>query len=278
MAEARAEEFAEFGAAALDSFQTLFEGTDDLDHRNNDTDARELLGDLLIDLMHYAEHRGLEFNDIFAQAHGYYLSEQKSPDVFAIGSAVQLDGPAADEAILLGQPTRGSVTGLLVPHDGPTEYHVRFLGETRSRTIIAADLESAPPFPATPTAQGVINNPLQAEETLVETMTRIGRADIDGLQPRQDDLNDRHVLLDALVAWNGMDRYNVSDLLLAEVESHLPAPNPQNEAPSQPLSPAQIAAQDFPIPLDKELTEHHPESQATSRPAVPPDSRHNRHR
>ncbi|WUH97670.1 hypothetical protein OHR68_29685 [Spirillospora sp. NBC_00431] len=278
MAEAGTEEFAEFGAAALDSFQTLFEETNHLDHRNNDAHARELLGDLLIDLMHYSERRGLEFNDIFAQAHGYYLSEQNSPDVFAIGSAVQFHGPAADEAILLGQPTRGTVTGLLVPHDGPTEYEVQFIGETSSHTIIAADLESAPPFPTTPTTQGVINDALRAEETLVETMIRVAQADIDGLQQRQDDLNDRQALLDALVAWNGMDKYSVSDLLLAKVEPRLSAPEPLPPAPSQPLSPAQIAAQDFPVPLDKGLTSHHADSRSTSRPAIPPDTHQNRHR
>ncbi len=99
----------------MDAFQALFEETEHLDHRGNNTHARELLGDLLIDLMHYADHRSLEFNDILAQANGYYLSEQNNPDVFAIGTTVQLNGPAADEAILLGAPTRGTVTGLLVP-------------------------------------------------------------------------------------------------------------------------------------------------------------------
>jgi hypothetical protein len=273
MAEAGAAEFAEFGAAALDAFQALFEETEHLDHRSNNTHARELLGDLLIDLMHYADHRGLEFNDILAQANGYYLSEQNNPDVFAIGSTVQLDGPAADEAILLGAPTRGTVTGLLVPHDGPTEYDVRFLGETSSRTIIAADLEPAPPFPSTSTRQGVINNPLSAEEILVETTVRIGRADLHGTQPRQDDLSDHHALLNALVAWNGMDRREVTDLLLAKVEPRLTTP-PLSAGTG--LSPAQLAAQDFPVPLAQGLNTHLPAAQV-SRPAGLPDPRH-RHR
>ncbi|GAA4238114.1 hypothetical protein GCM10022254_52720 [Actinomadura meridiana] len=276
MAEAGTEEFAEFGAAALDSFQSLFEETEHLDHRNNDTDACELLGDLLIDLMHYAERRGLEFNDVLAQAHGYYLSEQNSPDVFAIGSAVQLEGLAADEAFLLGQPTRGIVTGLLVPYEGPTEYHVRFLGETGSRRIIAADLEPAPPFPAASTAQGVINDPLHAEETLTETMTRIGRADISGVRPQQDDLNDHRALLEALVTWNGMETHNVTDLLLAKVEPRLAGPHRPGAVADQPLSPAQIAAQDFPMPLDQGLTAHHPDSQPAARPAASPNARRNR--
>ncbi|TDE26530.1 hypothetical protein [Actinomadura sp. 6K520] len=209
MAEAGAEEFAQFGAAALDAFQALFEETEHLDHRGNDDHARELLGDLLIDLMHYAQHRGLEFNDILAQAHGHHLSESNSPDVYAIGSTVQLDGPTADEAILLGHPTRGTITGLLVPNHGPTEYYIHFLGQTHNQKVIAADLKPAPPFPATTTTQGLINDPLHAEELLIQTMTRIGQADIHGLRPHQDDLNNQRALLDALVAWNDMEKHNV---------------------------------------------------------------------
>ncbi|MEU5993335.1 hypothetical protein ABZ806_30565 [Spirillospora sp. NPDC047418] len=272
MTEARTAEFAEFGAAALDAFQALFEETEHLDHRGNNTHARELLGDLLIDLMHYADHRGLEFNDILAQANGYYLSEHNSPDVLAIGTTVQLDGPAADEAILLGAPTRGTVTGLLVPHDGPTQYDVHFLGQTSSRTIIAADLKPAPPFPSTPTSQGVISNPLRAEETLVETMARIGRADLNGVQPAQEDLNDHHALLDALTAWNVIDEREVTDLLLAKVEPRLTTP-PASAGTA--LSPAQLAARDFPIPLAQGLADHQPA--AHQRPATSPAPPH-RHR
>ncbi|MFF4240882.1 hypothetical protein ACFYYL_33825 [Actinomadura geliboluensis] len=273
MAEADAAQFAEFGAAALDSFQVLFQETEHLDYRGNDAHAHELLGDLLIDLMHYADHRGLEFNDILAQASGYYLSERDDPDVLAIGAAVQLDGPVADEAVLLGHPTRGSVTGLLVPLDGPTEYYVRFLGETSSRAVLAADLEPAPPFPATSTAQGVISNPLRAEEILVETMTRIGRADLAGVQPQQNDLNDHHVLLDALVAWNGMDKRDVTDLLLAKAEPRLTASSsrPTSGAPLAPA--AELAAHDFPLPLSEGLAEPQPASQPPPRPAGPTAAR-----
>jgi hypothetical protein len=269
MAEAGAAEFAEFGAAALDAFQALFEETQHLDHRGSTAHARELLGDLLIDLMHYADHRGLEFNDILAQANGHYLSEHNSPDVLAIGTTVQLNGPAADEAILLGAPTCGTVTGLLVPHDGPTEYDVHFLDEAGSRSIIAADLEPSPPFPATSTSQGVIGNPLRAEETLIETMARIGRADLAGVQPQQDDLDDHHTLLDALVAWNGMDRRNVTDLLLAKVEPRLTASAPQPASGARLDPAAELAAHDFPIPLSEGLAGHQPAAQPPPRPAGP---------
>ncbi|WP_067466159.1 hypothetical protein [Actinomadura macra] len=272
MTEANAGEFAEFGAAALDAFQGLFEETEHLDHRGNDAHAHELLGDLLIDLKHYAEQCGLEFNDILAQAHGYYLSEQNSPDVFAIGSSVQLDGPAAAEAILLGQPTRGSITGLLVPEHGPTEYYVHFLGSTTYRSIIAADLEPAPPFPDTPTAEGVIDSPLRAEEILIETITRIGIADVRGVSPQPDDFKDHHALLNALAAWNGMDERSVTDWLLPHIAPRLPSAaqdQPEIVASSHPLSPGQLAAQAFPVPLARGISYQEPYEQGaqSNRPA-----------
>lgn len=278
MAEAGADEFAEFGAAALDAFQALFEETEHLDHRGDDDHARELLGDLLIDLMHYAEHRGLEFNDVLAQAHGYYLSESNSPDVFPIGSAVQLDGPAADEAILLGRPTRGSVTGLLIPDHGPTEYYVHFLGETNNQKVIAADLRPAPPFPATTTAEGVIDDPLRAEEILLQTMTLIGQADIQGVQPHQDDLNDQRVLLDAFVTWNDMERHNVTDLLLTKVEPRLETYAPHTPTAHKRLGPGQLAAQAFPVAPTEGLPNQSPTARRASAqgPADAPTRRRSR--
>jgi hypothetical protein len=275
MTEAGTEEFAEFGAAALDSFQALFEQTEHLDHRANDQDARELISDLLVDLMHYAERRGIEFNDIAAEAQAYYDTERDNPNAFAIGSMVQLEGPAADEAVLLGQPTRGSVAGILVSEQGQTEYYVRFLGHNENRAVLAADLEPAPPFPETPTAKGVVNDPLKAEQLLVETAARIALADADR-QPTQDDLRDHRTLLDALTSWNDMDERNVTDLLLSKVADHMGAtkPNGLPDAPVRPpsidLTPAQLAAQGFPVPLAKGITDSH---QPPAHPSSPPQRR-----
>lgn len=281
MTEAGAEEFAEFGAAALDAFQALFEQTEHLDHRTSAKDARELIGDLLVDLMHYAERRGIEFNDIAAEAQAYYDTERDNPDAFAIGSTVQLEGPAADEAVLLGQPTRGSVTGVLVSYQGQTEYYVRFLGHNENQAVLAANLEPAPPFPATPTAKGVVNDPLKAEQLLVETATRIALADVDGRQPAQDDLRDHRTLLDALTSWNDMDERNVTDLLLSKVADHLraTAPNGLPDAPvrqpSTDLTPAQLAAQAFPVPLAEGIQDsHEPPTHPPSPPQRPPGLTH----
>ncbi|QKG20094.1 hypothetical protein [Actinomadura verrucosospora] len=260
MTEAGAEEFAEFGAAALDAFQALFEQTEHLDHRTNSQDARELLSELLVDLMHYAERRGLEFNDIVAQAQAYYEIERGNPNGFAIGSSVQLEGPAAHEAVLLGQPTRGSITGVYVSPQNQTEYYVHFLGQTTNQAVLPADLEPAPPFPATSTNQGVVHDPLKAEQLLVETATRIALADVHGRQPAPDDLHDHRTLVDALTTWNDMHERNVTDLLLSRVAEHLgtaeadtttKAPSP---VPTARLTPGQLAAQAFPVPLADGIT------------------------
>jgi len=266
LSEAGPEEFAEFGAAALDFFQNLFEQTAHFDHRGDDDHARELLGDLLIDLMHYAERRNLEFNDILAQAQSHYLGEQQTETVFSIGSTVQLQGPVAEGALLVGQPTRGTVTGFLVQEHGPTQYYVHFLGEPSNRSLIAADLEPAPPFPAAPITGGVITDPLRAEKSLVETMTRVGQAETEGVQPKASDLRDQQVLLDAVVTWNDMDERNVTDLLLAQVASRLPGADPQNRPePPTPgrLTPSQLAAQAFPVPLGQGLATEPPDAPTT---------------
>jgi hypothetical protein len=261
MTEAGAEEFAEFGAAALDAFQALFEQTEHLDHRTHDQDARELISDLLVDLMHYAERRALEFNDIAAQAQAYYDTERDNPNAFAIGSTVQLQGPAAHEAILLGQPTRGSVTGVYVSQQGQTQYYVHFLGENKNRPVLAADLEPAPAFPATPTTHGLVSDPLRAEQLLVETATRIAQADVHGTQPSSYDLQEHRSLLDALTTWNDMHERNVTDLLLSKVAGHMnsrdadPAVQATPGEPTAPLTQAQLATQAFPVPLADGLAE-----------------------
>ncbi|TDD84311.1 hypothetical protein [Actinomadura rubrisoli] len=279
MTGANAEEFAEFGAAALDSFKALFEQAEHLDHRNNDDHARELIGDLLIDLMHYSEQRNLEFDDIVAEAQGYFLSEQNNSSVFSIGSTIQLEGPAADEAILLGQPTRGSLTGLLVPNYGPVEYYVHFLGETSNRKVLAADLEPAPPFPTTPTTKGIIDDPLKAEEALIETMTRIGRADLQGARPQTDDLRHRQALLSAVATWNNMKDRDIIDLLMPQVTARLPIDDAKSQPESPPEhdspAPGQLAAQAFPVPLCQGLPSQPPEAPTTvaARPVDAPPKR-----
>lgn len=271
MANAGPEEFAEFAATILDTFQGLFEETAHLDHRRNETHARDLLGDLLVDLMHYAERRGLDFGDILGESRSYFDSEKMRADAFAIGATVQLEGPAANEAVLLGRPTRGAVTGMLMPDDGVPEYYVHFIGDKNSERVIAADLEAAPPFPATVTSKGVIDAPLQAEGVLLEAATRMALADVHGLRPNDDDMRDHHALLGSFVSWTGMDRLSVTDLVLSRVSERLPVSAP-GRLPTTELSPGRLAAQSFPTPLTQQLKGSSPGS-AGPGPASAPHPR-----
>ncbi|MEV5830456.1 hypothetical protein AB0L25_33310 [Spirillospora sp. NPDC052242] len=255
MANAGPDEFAEFAATILDTFQGLFEETGHLDHRTSDAHARDLLGDLLVDLMHYAERRGLDFGDILGESRGYFRAEQQPADTYTIGSTVELEGPAAEEAVLLGRPTRGTITGLFVPEHGLTEYYVHFIGDNSDRRVIGADLDPAPGFPATSTAEGVIANPLRAEEVLVEVTTRIGLADVSGVAPNPDDLRDHRALLRAFVSWTDMDRRSVTDLLLNRVAERLPSPGAAQQPTStaEEPTPGRLAAQGFPVPIAERL-------------------------
>ncbi|MEV5831912.1 hypothetical protein AB0L25_40805 [Spirillospora sp. NPDC052242] len=270
MANAGPEEFAEFAATILDTFQQLFEETGHLDHRTSDAHARDLLGDLLVDLMHYAERRGLDFGDILGESQGYFHTEKRQANAFTIGAPVQLEGPAAQEAVLLGRPTRGAVTGMLNPDDGVPEYYVHFIGDKNSERVIAADLEPAPPFPTTSTSKGVINTPLHAEGLLLEAATRTALADVHGLHPNADDLRDHRALLDSFVSWTGMDRLGVTDLVLSRVSERLPVPDHGRLHGDEP-SPGRLAAQGFPTPIAQRLGDNPSESPGSgSKPASHP--------
>ncbi|OLT31879.1 hypothetical protein BJF79_08780 [Actinomadura sp. CNU-125] len=269
MADAGPEEYAEFAATILDTFQELFEETGHLQHRTNDAHAHELISDLLVDLMHYADRRGLDFDDILGDSQAYFLTEQQQANVFAIGTAVQLEGPTAKEAILLGRPTRGAVTGMFVPDHGIPEYHVHFIGDRSSESVVAADLEPAPPFPPTTTTAGVIDFPLRAERALLDATTRIALADVQNVRPSTDDVRDHRALLASFASWTGMEPRSITDLLLSRISERLPAPEPQR--PRDDLSPGRLAAQGFPTPITQRLKEGvRGPSEAGAKPAPHP--------
>jgi hypothetical protein len=233
------EDFAEYAASALDSFQNLFEQNAHRDHRTDDLFAGELIGDLLTDLMHYADRRGLDFGRIAKAAHDDFLREQPEAPALTIGSAVRLTGTAAQEAALADQPLRGSITGLVITDQGATDFYVRRLGDPRSRRFGEDDLAPAEPFPSVPTRDGIVDHPLKAEKLLIDTALQTALSGTE--QPF--DLHDHQALLTALATWNGLDEQSTRDLLLAEVEQEIDrAPEPDAEV----RNPGALAAQGFP--------------------------------
>ncbi|WP_131738847.1 hypothetical protein [Actinomadura roseirufa] len=271
MTDSDTDDFAEFGATILDSFQALFEQSTAWNHRRNDHQARELLADLLTDLMHYTDQRGLSFDDVLDGARSSFFSEQAQARALAIGSLVQLEGPAAHEAELLGHPTRGCVTGLLIPDSGPIEYYVHFMGDSKNQRILDTDLEPAPPFPLTSTSRGIIDNPLRAEEVIIQTVRQIERAKARGAHPQPEDVRDHQALLRALTGWSRMDPRTATDLIKARSTSTTRRP----EEPSAPNTPPQagpLAAQGFPVSLEQGLPDRSARtpSRPSSAPGKPP--------
>jgi hypothetical protein len=216
------EDFAEYGAAALDSFQNLYQHQEQRDHRTDDGFAEALIGDLLTDLMHYTNHRGLDFHQILRTAQHDFLQGLPEPPALTLGTPVRLTGTAAQHAVHLGEPVYGAITGLVVPQQGPTEYYVRRLGDSASRQFTAQDLEPAPPFPAVPTRKGIIDHPLRAEDLLVDAAARDASGNT--VSPSNEsafDLPEHRALLKALASWNGLDDHATRQLLLTKVEHKL---------------------------------------------------------
>ncbi|MFD0854766.1 hypothetical protein ACFQ07_21180, partial [Actinomadura adrarensis] len=251
------EDFAEYGAAILDSFQNLFEHHEQPDHRTDDATAESLLGDLLTDLLHYANHRGLDFHQILRAAQHDFLQELPQPPELTLGTPVRLTGTAAQHAVHLGQPVYGAITGLVVPHQGPTEYYIRRLGDSASRQFTAQDLEPAPPFPAVPTRKGIIDHPLRAEDLLVDAAVRDATSDTTSWPGESAfDLPEHRALIRALASWNGLDDHATRQLLLNQVEHRINAgsstPRPTiTTVGAEPHDAAQLASQAFPPPLEQ---------------------------
>ncbi|MEU5885188.1 hypothetical protein [Spirillospora sp. NPDC047279] len=249
-------DFAEYAARALDGYQDQFVSKAGLDHRTNEQYATELLADLLGDLMHYAQDRGVDFESALDIARQDFAAEQATETKFLITSPVRLVGRAAQEATRAGLPTCGMVTGILLPEKGPTDYYVRGLGDSRSHRFIGDDLTPGAPFTPIPTYQGIVEDPLAAEVALINATARVGAADNREMPPRLEDIEDHHVLLSALATWNAMDQEQVSKLIypkvsarLHELESALDPwrhASPGNDHPT----PAQLAAQDFPTSVE----------------------------
>ena len=239
------EQFAEYAASALDSYQNLFEGNESRDHRTDDRFAGELIGDLLTDLMHLADRRGLNFDGILRAARDDFLHELPEPPTFTIGSAVRLKGPAAEEAATLGQPLNGAITGLVVTHQGTTEFYIRRLGDTRSQPFTEADLEPTTPFPAVPTSRGIVDHPLKAEAILVDAAVRTTLAATE----HPFNAPDHQSLLTALASWNGLDERSTRELLLAKVAHKIDQAAGASKTGTEALNPARMAAQGFPSSL-----------------------------
>ncbi|GAA2614142.1 hypothetical protein SMC26_24050 [Actinomadura fulvescens] len=294
MPDSSSTDFATFGAMALDLYQEIFEGAQGLDHRTNDDHAGSLLGDLLADLMHYADARGISFDTALEMARSDHAAERSQPGQHLIGSPVQLIGLDAAEREFADLPIRGQVTGILTPPDGPTTCYVRFPLEMNGHAFTEDKLRPAPPFPPTITSAGVVESPLAAEAALVETIARIESADNPGSAPRFEDIRDHQALLATLSSWVGMDEQRTSELIEPKVFDRIrqletgpglgssPALDvgrhqTVDELSTRRSAPAQLAAENFPLHDEgaqpgssAEVDRHSSPPFTTNRPTTPP--------
>ncbi|MBO2447140.1 hypothetical protein J4573_08585 [Actinomadura barringtoniae] len=258
MSEITNTDFAEFGAIALDGYQELFENPKGLDHRTNISEGLSLLSDLLADLMHYADERGVDFDHALAQARTDHTVERAESGTYEIGATVQLTGPEAGRREHAGLTTRGQVTGVLSPQGGSATFYVQFPGEASGHPFPEPTLLPAPRFPPTVTSTGVVGTPLAAEAALVAAILRIEKSDAPGSAPRMEDLRDHRTLLTSLSSWTGLDERRFSELLRPKIFAKLRQLDVESagealsgsptalEPPNPRADSAQLAAQDFP--------------------------------
>jgi hypothetical protein len=270
MSEITNSDFADFGAVALDRYQELFDDPKGLDHRADADHALSLLGDLLADLMHYADARGVDFDHALTRARTDHTVERVESGRFEIGSLVQLIGPEARRRENAGLTTRGQVTGVLTPQDGPVTFYVKFPGETSGHAFGQNILGPAPKFPMTVTSTGMVGTPLAAETALVNTVLRIEAGEVPGSAPRVEDLRDHRALLTALSSWVGLDERRTSELIRPKIFAKL---RKLETEPAPEWLSAHLAAQDFPQTPGEELRPHEsneldhiPASQLSTRP------------
>jgi hypothetical protein len=159
--------------------------------------AKSNLGDLLCGLMHYAEQRGLRFDDIFARAQ--YEHEQQRT-WYLPGDAVQL-APGARQA----GPPGARIGEILKARPGsPPAYLVDFIG-VRS-WYPEPDLAPAGHFPAISTRYGTITTAYAAQHCLNQTIRYLQYDHSQGTRPRTDYLADADTFLSALSDWSGLPR------------------------------------------------------------------------
>jgi hypothetical protein len=202
---------------------------------------RDVMAALISDLRHYADWRGIDFDEA-ATAGGRKYNERRALEwhPYAIGAEVrrQPDGHL---------PSRGVIVSIYPDDGGAQTYHVRFPGDSAATPCREPDLRPADPFPATTINQGTVTSLPAAERIIVETTARIRSCNLRGAVPDGKDIADISVMATALA--------ETCDLTVRQIMDHLePEIGAFSGAISQPwrpvtaVPPAGLAASSFPYP------------------------------
>ena len=221
----------------------------DFDRDTEPGTDRARLADLLRDLHHYADRRGLNLDDALTTARRDYEGQRTA---YQPGDAIRLAGRSRDAAAGAGFPLVGEIVKAQPGH--LPEYQVEFI--TRRQWIGEPDLEAAPRFPEIATRFGQVTSAYVARWCFIQTARQVEGAFARGSNPEAEDIRDLAGLLDALSRWSGIARpallWSFSEVI-GEKDGRLVA-----QAPGR--NPVALAALDAPRPLGMSL-------QADARPS-----------
>ena len=244
-----------------------------------DEDAIEddILADLIAGLHHYADSRGIDFDNAVASGQAAYERHRASEDnPYRIGDEVHLR-----QRPDTGFPSRGVVVSIFPERDGEPAYHVRFPGQADATPLRGLEIGPAASFPVVTTNQGTAASLAVAERLLIETAARIRACEQRQVPPHDHDLADKDSLLLAIG--------NACALAGSDVLRHLePQVAAWTDVITQPWHPVhvtsatELAALDFPQPVqasvlaDPQSADAGARQDAPHRPEAP--SRGIRHR
>ncbi len=229
------------------------------DPADEDLGDQDLMAALIGDLRHYADWRGIDFDNAIAAGNAAYhqrRAEEEHP--YSLGEEVEhpqrrRDQESAEDSAPLA--SRGIITSIYAERDGTQTYYVRFLGETGTWPCKSADLRPAPAFPRTAASQGTVESLADAERVLVEAGARIRSCQLRDTPPPTRDITDRDTISAALAQACDLAAPDILRLLAPQIAAW----TAQITRPWRPVHashPNQVAALDFPQPVQAILDPH----------------------
>ena len=204
----------------------------------------DILADLIAGLHHYADSRGIGFDSAIASARAAYERHRAWEDnPYRIGDEVHLR-----QRPDTGFPSRGVVVSIFPEPDGEPTYHIRFPGHANATPLRGQEIGPAAAFPAVTTNQGSAASLAAAERLLIETAARIRACEQRHMPPHDHDLADKDSLLHAISNACALD----GDDVLRHLEPQVAAWTDVITQPWHPVrvtSATELAALDFPQPL-----------------------------